>query len=108
MKYFILLAVIFFLFGYNLEAQGYGNWQEIDSLKKERTGHAMVVLPNGNILVSGNDTFTEDNKSCEIFDVTIKKWRTTSPLNKSKAFHFMTLLENGLVYCIWWYIRKEL
>ncbi len=62
MKYFIILFII----PTALFAQTY-SWTEVDSLNEPRNGHAMVVLSDGNVLVSGNGS--GNSKSCEIYDI---------------------------------------
>jgi len=51
-----IMLLILFAYSFNY-AQQYGSWNEIDSLNIFRVGHGMAVLPNGNILVGGNDHF---------------------------------------------------
>lgn len=90
-------VLLYFCFPVVLLAQSFDSLVEVDTLKFARTKHAMVVLPNGNILATGNDTFTEDNRSCEIFNLDTKEWAETTPLNSGKGSHNMVLLDNGLV-----------
>ena len=97
MKKSIIYLILFF--SVNSFAQNFGSWSETDSLNIERTGHAMVMLQNGNIFVSGNDAIDNSgsDKSCEIYDVTSKIWHQTTSLNKPKDMHHMMLLDNGEV-----------
>jgi hypothetical protein len=96
----ILFLVISFTFcsaqtGTKLKAV----WTEIDTLNIARYAHASIVLPNGNILVSGgigNGTA----KSCEIYDLQTKKWRSTASMNNGREYHKMFLLGNGRVIAI--------
>ena len=95
MRIFILL-----LLPLTILAQEYGSWSEIDSLNEYRVGHAMVLLENGDILVSGNDISDSLNilaKSCEILSKTTKTWKPTASLNRWKYSHNMVLLNNGNV-----------
>ena len=50
----IKIKIVFFLMvvlsNSNNLAQNYGSWIEVDSLNIARVGHAIVVLPNGNVL----------------------------------------------------------
>ena len=94
-----ILIICSVLINCKITAQTFGNWLEIDSLQHARVGHAMVVLQNGNVLVSGNDFYdsTSLNKSCEILDISINTWRHTTPMNMQKDGHQMMLLDNGEV-----------
>ena len=97
MKTKSVTLIILFLISYKINAQEYGNWREIDSLNYGRAGHAMVLLPNGNILVSGADIIDSINtaKTCEIFDINTKTWRPTNPLLAPMYGHFMEVLNSG-------------
>ncbi|PID59315.1 MAG: hypothetical protein CR986_06825 [Ignavibacteriae bacterium] len=91
------ILLTFLLFSLNCFAQISEPWKEIDSLNIARVGHAMVVLPNGNVLVSGSDSRDTINSaiSCEIFDITTQKWEVTTPLLAPKRGHYMELLNSG-------------
>ena len=97
MKTKSVTLIILFLIIYKINAQEYGTWNEIDSLNYVRVGHAMVVLPNGNVLVSGasiTDTLNTAS-SCEIFDINTQTWRPTNPLLAPMYGHFMEVLNSG-------------
>ncbi|MGQ9797729.1 MAG: T9SS type A sorting domain-containing protein [Ignavibacterium sp.] len=80
-------------------AQNYGNWYEIDSMNIARVGHAMVVLPNGDVLVSGNDADSIQS-SAEIYEFSTGKWRYTTPMNVPRTLHNLVLLNTGKVLAI--------
>ena len=92
-------TLIFILFPVILFAQQYGSWKEIDSLNIPRVGHAMVVLPNGDILASGNSIIDsiQSAKTCEIYDINTNTWNLTTPLRRQMYSHHMVLLNNGEV-----------
>jgi len=77
-------------------SQNYGSWYEIDSMNIARVGHAMVLLPNGNVLVSGSEADSIQS-SCEIYEFSTGKWRYTAPMNIPRALHSLVLLSTGKV-----------
>lgn len=80
-----------------LFAQNYSGWTEIDSLNKPRIEHAYVVLPDGNILVSGNGGSDTVSNSCEIYDINNNEWNFTTSMNVARSNHDMVLLDNGKI-----------
>ncbi len=87
-------------------AQNYGSWTEIDSMNIARVGHAMVVLPNGNVLVSGGEVDSIQS-SCEIYEINTGKWRYTKPMNVPRVSHNMVLLNTGKVLAIGGYKEQS-
>ncbi|HET54692.1 MAG TPA: T9SS C-terminal target domain-containing protein, partial [Ignavibacteria bacterium] len=87
-------------------AQNYGNWIELDSMNVARVGHAMVELPNGNILVSGSG-IDSIQASAEIYDFSLGKWRQTTPMNIARDSHTLVLLESGKVLAIGGYKEQS-
>ncbi|MCA2004338.1 MAG: T9SS type A sorting domain-containing protein [Ignavibacterium sp.] len=87
-------------------AQNYGVWREIDSMNVPRVGHAIVELPNENILVSGNGVDSVQS-SCEIYDITTGKWRYTTRMNIPRNEHSMIKLNNGKVLAVGGYREKS-
>ena len=97
MKKSKLVIVFFLLFIYSFaNAQEYGSWYEIDSLHIFRVGHGMAVLPNGNILVGGND-FVFGQDSCEIYNISNNRWTYTGPMNIERSNPKMITLNTGRV-----------
>jgi len=92
----IIFLLILLLTNVTVIAQNYGSWREIDSMNIARVGQAMVVLPNGNVLVSGSDVDSIQSSS-EIYDIVTGKWRYTNPMNIPRYGHHMVLLDNGEV-----------
>lgn len=92
----LMMVVICSSFAFS---QNYGGWTEIDSLNIARVGHAMVVLPNGDVLVSGSEAHSMQ-ASCEIYELSTGKWRYTTPMNVRRALHILVLLNTGKVLAI--------
>jgi N-acetylneuraminic acid mutarotase len=74
-------------------------WTQIDTLNIARYNHASIVLPNGNILVSGG-VGNGAAKSCEIYDLQTQKWRLTASMNSGRENHKMFLLKNNKVIAV--------
>lgn len=84
-------------------------WIEIDSMHEARVGHAMVILPNGNILVTGGEGGSPNGikATCEIYDLNTGKWRYTTPMNIARTMHHLVLLRNKKVLAIGGYREKS-
>ncbi len=95
----IVILIILISASTMINAQNYGSWTEIDSMNIARVGHAMVVLPNGNILVSGSEADSIQS-SAEIYDISTGNWRYTNPMNVPRAYHNLVLLKTGKVLAI--------
>lgn len=102
MKYSIFLLILTLHVG----AQNYGNWIEVDSMDMARGGHALVELPNGNILVSGNG-IDSSHSDAEIYDFSLSKWRKTTSMNIARVSHTLMLLESGKVLAIGGYKEQS-
>jgi len=87
-------------------AQNYGSWSEIDSMNTARVGHALVVLPDGNVLVSGNGVDSIQS-SAEIYDFETGKWRYTAPMNVPRSDHKLVLLNTGKVLAVAGYKERS-
>lgn len=99
---FILIIIINSL----ASAQNYGSWHEINSMNIARVDHAMVVLPNGDVLVSGSEADSIQS-SAEIYEFSTGKWRYTSPMNVPRALHNLVLLNTGKVLAIGGYKEQS-
>jgi hypothetical protein len=84
-------------------------WIEIDSMHEARVFHAMVILPNGNILVTGGEGDSPNGvkATCEIYDFNTGKWRYTAPMNIARTMHSLVLLKNGKVLAIAGYRERS-
>ncbi|MCF8393776.1 MAG: hypothetical protein K9H06_07735, partial [Melioribacteraceae bacterium] len=100
-----IIKILLLITSYSI-AQNYGNWIELDSMHVERIGHALVELPNGNILVSGNGVDSTQSNA-EIYDFTIGKWRMTTPMNVPRVSHALILVNTGKVLAIGGYKEQS-
>ncbi|GAB6283078.1 MAG: hypothetical protein STSR0008_18330 [Ignavibacterium sp.] len=66
----------------------------------------MVVLPNGDVLVSGSGADSIQSSS-EIYEFATGKWRYTSPMNIQRALHNLVLLNTGKVLAIGGYKEQS-
>lgn len=87
-------------------AQNYGEWIELDSMNVARGGHALVELPNGNILVSGNG-IDGSHSDAEIYDFSLRKWRKTTSMNIARVSHTLMLLKSDKVLAIGGYKEQS-
>jgi hypothetical protein len=94
--FLLLLNILYSL----SSAQNSGTWITIDSLNEARVGLSSVLLPNGNVLVGGGEGDTLSPTSCEIYDITIGKWRYTNPMNIPRFLSKFLLLKTGKVIAI--------
>ena len=105
-KKVLILILTTLLNGITILAQNYGVWREIDSMNIARVGHAMVVLPNGDVLVSGSEADSIQS-SAEIYEFSTGKWRYTSPMNVPRALHNLVLLNTGKVLAVGGYKEQS-
>ncbi|AFN74746.1 hypothetical protein MROS_1509 [Melioribacter roseus P3M-2] len=86
------------------------NWIQIDSMNEARFQHAIAVLPDGNILVSGGSGGEQgkpDKRSAEIYDFNTGKWRYTNPMNVPRSLHKLLPLKTGKVMAIGGYKERS-
>jgi hypothetical protein len=102
----ILIFLILLAANIKIIAQNYGSWSEIDSMNIARVGHALVVLPDGNVLVSGNGVDSIQS-SAEIYDFKTGKWRYTTPMNVPRLDHKLVLLNTGKVLAVAGYKERS-
>ena len=105
-KLTLLLLLLNILYSIS-SAQNSGTWITIDSLIEARVGHSSVLLPNGNVLVGGGVGDTSILSSCEIYDITIGKWRYTTPTNSPLHLQKLLLLKTSKVIAIGGYRKKS-
>lgn len=84
-------------------------WVEIDSMHEARVGHAMVVLPNGNILVTGGEGGSPNGitATCEIYDFNTGQWRYITSMNIARAWHNLVFLKSGKILAIGGYRERS-
>lgn len=74
-----------------------GNWTGTGSLATERIGHTAVLLPSGNVLVSGGGSGGTILASSELYNPDSGAWSLTGSMVLGRATHNATLLTNGKV-----------
>jgi len=94
------IVIIIFLYLSVLFSQPYGTWIIIDSTKQHRLFSSSVVLPNGDVLVTGGAGHQINYSSCEVYDTATKMWRFTNPMIFPRSHHKSILLDNGKVLVI--------
>ena len=68
------------------------------SLSAARADHTATLLPNGLVLVAGdNEISSQPSASAELYDPALGTWTATGSLNTARYQHTATLLPNGLV-----------
>ena len=72
-------------------------WKEAPSLLIARSAPAVVVLADGNILVTGGLTAAGPADSTEIFDLASETWKLGPRMTEKRVGHTATLLEDGTV-----------
>lgn len=102
----IIIFILFVIINSLASAQNYGSWYEIDSMNIARVGHTMIVLPNGDVLVSGSEADSIQS-SAEIYEFSTGKWRYTTPMNVPRALHNLVLLNTGKVLAIGGYKEQS-
>jgi|AutmiccommuBRH23_1029490.scaffolds.fasta_scaffold00301_62 N-acetylneuraminic acid mutarotase len=99
----LLITCIFFLSSFvaDITSTGKaapGEWEYIAPLPSARFNHAVVLLTNGKVLVTGGtqggDTFLN---SAAIYDPFRGNWSNISSMNYSRSGHTATLLPDGRV-----------
>ena len=73
-------------------------WVPVGDMSSPRSGHAVAVLDDGKVLVSGG--FGRSAGSAEVFDPVTQKFSPTGNLVKSRAQHSATLLKDGRVLIV--------
>ena len=80
-----------------------GTWRLAAPMLEPRAWHAMVVLPSGQVLVSGGFQAerADFTKTCiglaELYDPVTGTWRATAPMLIGRCQHAAVLLEDGRV-----------
>ena len=86
----------------NISPQNYGNWTSVSPMNLDRKDLASVVLPNGNVLVTGGQSFSanEITNTAEIYNYKTDTWDYVASMNVQRAIHRMVLLDNNRVLVI--------
>ena len=78
-------------------------WSSTGSLNKPRSRHALTMLPNGDVLVSGGDGQSSPFfklSAAEIYNPVTGLWSTTGNLSTARSAHVAALLQNGKVLVV--------
>jgi len=84
-----------------------GTWSYTDSMSIARTGHAIVKLMDGRVLVAGGLTTTRSTNSCEIFDPATETWAPTGSMNYERDDFTLTLLPDSTVLAVGGYFTSS-
>jgi len=90
-------CIVLLCFSQVLLAQNYGNWLNVDTMQYKRREHTSILLPNGNVLVTGG---VNNGKSCEIFNIVTKEWETAPAFNFARSFHNLIKLTDGRIMAV--------
>jgi N-acetylneuraminic acid mutarotase len=75
-----------------------GTWSSAGSMKLARSAHAMTLLPNGRVLVTGGYTSgVTTTPSAELYDPASGVWSYTASMGSGRTHHTATVLPNGSV-----------
>jgi len=79
-----------------------GRWTITGSLHTARWNHTATLLPDGEVLVAGGETFDHAHKiisfaSAELYNPTTGRWTATGSLKQARYEQTATLLHTGLV-----------
>jgi len=82
-----------------------GRWNQAPSMRFRRAGHTATLLPNGEVLVVGGRSVTEDfaftlPDAVELYDPRTNQWSTTAPGSIARQGHTATLLRDGRVLVV--------
>lgn len=94
----LLSAVLFFAStAHAKHANVSGHWSMTGRLHTARHQHAMVLLPDGRVLIAGGMSGTRTLASSEIYDPRTGKWSVTGTLALARSAAPAVLLNNGKV-----------
>lgn len=77
-----------------------GTWTTTASLAQQRFFHTATLLPNGKVLITGGDGWSDGGgiqASSELYDPATGIWTPTGSMNTARNSHTATLLPNGKV-----------
>ncbi len=87
-RFIYLRAIIILLFLplTDIFPQNYGQWISADPTNLDRSDFASIVLPNGNVLVTGGQSYSTHTitNTCEIYNYKTNKWlaKTSTELRR--------------------------
>ena len=78
-----------------------GSWDRAMPLVTQRWDHAAILLPSGEVLISGGVNIPDQTLvSAEIYDPFTGRWSTTGSLAAAREEHTTTLLSSGRVLAV--------
>lgn len=77
-----------------------GTWTATGSMHGIRSGHTATLLPNGQVLVTGNYWLNQRQTSAEIYDPGSGRWTETAPMRNGRWNLTATLLRTGKVLVV--------
>ncbi len=109
--YINLIIIIFSLFSslsYTI-AQNYGQWISVAPMNLDRSDFASIVLPNGNVLVTGGQSYSKDTitNTCEEYNYKKNTWNYIANMNIPRTNHKLVLLDSNRVIAIGGYKLKS-
>ncbi len=78
-------------------APGATAWQSITPLPRAGYGQNAIVLPNGQVLVSGGTQLGDTGKAAWLYNPTLNTWATTGSMITARFRHASALLPDGRV-----------
>ncbi|MCH7772419.1 MAG: hypothetical protein IIA49_15625 [Bacteroidetes bacterium] len=101
-KILVFSLIIILINAINISPQNYGNWTSASPMNLDRKDFASVVLPNGNVLVTGGQSFSANaiTNTSEIYNYKTDTWSYAASMNVHRAAHRMVLLDNNRVLVI--------
>lgn len=75
-------------------------WQDAGSLLVPRASFAVVVLADGDILITGGRTRDGATASTEIFDSQLRTWKPGPAMTSKRVGHTATLMQDGKVLVV--------
>lgn len=78
-------------------------WSIVGTMMTPRSNHAVVVLPTGEVIVTGGRNglgFGKPLQEAEYFEPGTQVWRPVSPMEQVRYLHTATLLGNGNILVV--------
>ena len=93
----------------NISPQDYGNWTSVSPMNLDRADFASIVLPNGNVLVTGGQSYSTNTitNTSEIYNYKIDTWSYVASMNVPRFVHQLVLLDSNRVLAIGGFKKKS-